>query len=232
MATKAEAYVDTSALIAFLDRSDSYHPLFRRLFSSPPRLVTSALVVAEGHGWFLRRYDRNRAIQFLNFIDELSVLAIQTFDREELTKTSRLVKKFGDQSLTLAGCSRAGPDQPAPNLHLLVDRSPPDTHGREASYFPGEFLTLALCVVITRPGASGDGCANHDCQRGGPAAGRLDFGHGGGRGGKALENSIRQVGVSASRASWEGGTGPEGSLGTPRTENELEHCMPRRSGVC
>ena len=41
-------------------------------------------------------------MQFLNFIDDLSVLAIQTFDREELTKTSRLVKKFGDQPLTLA----------------------------------------------------------------------------------------------------------------------------------
>lgn len=102
MATKTEAYVDTSALIAFLDRSDSYHPLFRRLFSSPPRLVASALVVAEGHGWFLRRYDRNRAIQFLNFVDDLSVLAIQNFGREELTKTSRLAKKFSDQSLTLA----------------------------------------------------------------------------------------------------------------------------------
>lgn len=102
MATRTETYVDTSALIAFLDRSDSYHPLFRRLFSRPPRLVASALVVAEGHGWFLRRYDRNRAIQFLNFIDDLSVLAIQSFDREELTKTTRMVKKFGDQSLTLA----------------------------------------------------------------------------------------------------------------------------------
>jgi predicted nucleic acid-binding protein len=102
MATKIEAYVDTSALIAFLDRSDSYHALFRRLFASPPPLVTSALVIAEGHGWFLRRYDRNRAIQFLNFIDALSVLAIQRFDQEQLTKTSALIKKFGDQSLTLA----------------------------------------------------------------------------------------------------------------------------------
>ncbi len=102
MVAKTEAYVDTSALIAFLDRSDSYHPLFRRLFSSPPRLVTSALVIAEGHGWFLRRYDRTRAVQLLNFIDELSVLAIQSFDRDELTKTSRLIKKFRDQSLTLA----------------------------------------------------------------------------------------------------------------------------------
>ena len=102
MATKTDAYVDTAALIAFLDRSDSYHPLFRRLFSSPPRLITSALVIAERHGWFLRRYDRNRAIQFLNFIDDLVVLDIQRFDRQELTKTTRLVKKFGDQSLTLA----------------------------------------------------------------------------------------------------------------------------------
>ena len=102
MAPKTESYVDTSALIAFLDRSDSYHPLFRRLFSSPPQLVTSALVVAEGHGWFLRRYDRERAIQFLNFIDDLPVLAVQGFDGEELQKASRLLKKFGDQPLTLA----------------------------------------------------------------------------------------------------------------------------------
>ena len=102
MAPRIESYVDTSALIAFLDRSDSYHPLFRRLFSSPPQLVTSALVVAEGHGWFLRRYDRERATQFLNFIDDLPVLAVQGFDGEELQKASRLLKKFGDQPLTLA----------------------------------------------------------------------------------------------------------------------------------
>ena len=102
MAPRTEAYVDTSALIAFLDRSDSYHPLFRRLFSSPPPLVTSGLVIAEGHGWFLRRYDRNRALQFLNFIDDLAVLAIERFDSGELAKTSRVAKKFGDQSLTLA----------------------------------------------------------------------------------------------------------------------------------
>src|ERR1022692_4322274 len=101
MARKTECYVDTSAWIAFLDRSDSYHPLFRRLFSQPPPLVTSSLVVAEGHGWFLRRYDAARAIQFLNFVQELGP-PIRQFDEEELTKTSRIVKKFADQRLTLA----------------------------------------------------------------------------------------------------------------------------------
>jgi predicted nucleic acid-binding protein len=102
MVRRTECYVDTSALIAFLDRSDSYHPLFRRLFSEPPELVTSALVIAEGHGWFLRRYDQQRAIQFLAFIDALPKLIIQPFNAAELAKASRVVKKFADQKLTLA----------------------------------------------------------------------------------------------------------------------------------
>ena len=102
MATRTECYVDTSALIAFLDRSDSYHPLFRRLFSDPPRLVTSALVVAEGHGWFLRRYDPHRAIQFLGFLDALPVLEILPFDPAAISTASLVVKKFADQKLTLA----------------------------------------------------------------------------------------------------------------------------------
>ena len=101
MAPKTEAYVDTSAQIAFLDCSDTYHPLFRKLFANPPQLLTSALVIAEGHGWFLRRYDQSRAIQFLNFISELPGLDIRPFDGEELRKTSRLVKKFADPPLTL-----------------------------------------------------------------------------------------------------------------------------------
>jgi predicted nucleic acid-binding protein len=102
MGRRTECYVDTSALIAFLDRSDSYHPLFRRLFSDPPPLTTSALVIAEGHGWFFRRYDKRRAIQFLNFIAEMPALAIRAFGAVELAEASRAVKKFSDQGLTLA----------------------------------------------------------------------------------------------------------------------------------
>src|SRR5438067_9130208 len=102
MARRTECYADTSAFIAFLDRSDSYHPSFKKLFSDPPPLATSALVIAEGHGWFLRRYDQNRAIQFLAFIHELPLLTIRLFDADELAKTGRLVKKFADQNLTLA----------------------------------------------------------------------------------------------------------------------------------
>jgi predicted nucleic acid-binding protein len=102
MARRTECYVDTSALIAYLDRSDSHHPFFRRLFSNPPPLLTSSLVIAEGHGWFLRRYDQNRAIQFLNFIEAFSPLAVRPFDAPDIARAARFVKKFSDQRLTLA----------------------------------------------------------------------------------------------------------------------------------
>lgn len=97
-----EAYLDTSAFIAFLDKSDSHHLAFTHLFASPPALATSALVIAEGHGWFLRRYDRHRATQFLAFIDALPALTVQAFDRAELSKVRLTLARFGDQNLTLA----------------------------------------------------------------------------------------------------------------------------------
>ena len=101
MAKKTDAYVDTSALIAFADRSDSYHALFRRLFSDPPRLVTTTLVVAEGHGWFLKRYDRPRALQFVGLIEELTPLRLVAVGPEEQAGGIRLLRKFSDQDVSL-----------------------------------------------------------------------------------------------------------------------------------
>ena len=101
MAKTAEAYVDTSALIAFADRSDSYHPLFRKLFADPPLLITTPLVVAEGHGWFLKRYDRTRGLHFLSMIEEMP-LRISPVRSEEQNECVILLRKFSDQDLTLA----------------------------------------------------------------------------------------------------------------------------------
>jgi predicted nucleic acid-binding protein len=101
MARKTDAYVDTSALIAFADRSDSHHVLFKRLFSDPPRLVTTTLVVAEGHGWFLKRYDRTRALQFISLIEELAPLSAVAVGSEEQAGGIRMLRKFSDQDLSL-----------------------------------------------------------------------------------------------------------------------------------
>ena len=102
MATRADVYVDTSALIAFADRSDSHHPLFRRLFGRPPALVTTTLVIAEGHGWFLRRYDRSRALQFLAMIEAMTPLDVVAVGAEEQAAAVALLRRFSDQDLTLA----------------------------------------------------------------------------------------------------------------------------------
>src|SRR5437762_11016330 len=82
-ATRNEAYVDTSALIAFADRSDSHHSLFRRLFSDPPPLLTTLLVVAEGHGWFLRRYDAAKGLQFLSMVETMPLHVASVGEREQ-----------------------------------------------------------------------------------------------------------------------------------------------------
>ena len=102
MAARTDCYVDTGAFIAFLDRSDSHHALFRQRFSKPPALITSALVITEGHGWFLRRYDQIRATEFLAFISALRRLDIEPFGADALAKTGAVVKRYGDQALTLA----------------------------------------------------------------------------------------------------------------------------------
>lgn len=110
MATSPEAYVDTSALIAFLDRSDSYHHLFYQHFADPPKLLTTPLVLAEGHAWFLRRYDRTRAIQFLAMIESMVPLKVTGIGPREQKAATDILRKFSDQDLTLTD---------AVGLHLM-----------------------------------------------------------------------------------------------------------------
>src|SRR5438552_18117565 len=101
MAGKTDAYVDTSALIAFVDRSDSYHLTFRRLFAKPPGLVTTSLVIAEGHAWFLRRYDRTRALQFIAMIEDMAPLEVSGVGRKEQKAATELLRRFSDQDRTM-----------------------------------------------------------------------------------------------------------------------------------
>jgi len=102
MARKSEAYVDTSALIALCDRSDTHHALFRRLFSDPPALVTTALVIGEGHAWFTRRFDATRGLRFLAMIEAMKPLRTVSVGRREQHAGIELLRRFPDQRMTLA----------------------------------------------------------------------------------------------------------------------------------
>jgi predicted nucleic acid-binding protein len=113
MAKSREAYVDTSALIALVDRSDSYHALFNQLFADPPKLVTTVLVLSEGHGWFLRRYDQTRALQFLSMIEEMHPLTVLEVGAKQHESAVALLRKFSDQRLTLVD---------AVGLRVMADR--------------------------------------------------------------------------------------------------------------
>ncbi|MFO1434278.1 MAG: hypothetical protein U1F76_30040 [Candidatus Competibacteraceae bacterium] len=86
---------------------------YRFLAISPPRLITSPLVSAEGHGWFLRRYDRTRALQFLAMIELMTPLDLIPVGPDEQTAAVAILRRFSDQDLTLAD---------AVGLHLMAVR--------------------------------------------------------------------------------------------------------------
>ncbi len=109
-----EAYVDSGAFIAFFDKSDTWHPLFAGLFARTKGLITTPLVIAETHGWFVRRFDSYRGLEFLTFIETLRILTVLSTDTEMLTAATALLRKFSDQKLTLAD---------ACGLHLLKKHS-------------------------------------------------------------------------------------------------------------
>jgi predicted nucleic acid-binding protein len=97
-----EAYVDSGAFIAFFDKSDTWHPLFAGLFARSKGLITTPLIIAETHGWFVRRFDSYRGLEFLAFIESLRILTVQPADAEMLVAGAAVLRKFSDQNLTLA----------------------------------------------------------------------------------------------------------------------------------
>lgn len=109
-----EAYADSGAFIAFFDKSDTWHALFAGLFARTKGLVTTSLVIAETHGWFVRRFDSYRGLEFLAFIEALDILTVLPADIEMLAQGRVLLKKFSDQNLTLAD---------ACGLHILKKNS-------------------------------------------------------------------------------------------------------------
>ena len=54
-----------------------------------------------GHAWFLRRYDRFRALQFLAMIEDLEPLKVVQVGSGEQAGATQLLRRFSDQDLTL-----------------------------------------------------------------------------------------------------------------------------------
>jgi predicted nucleic acid-binding protein len=69
-------------------------------------------VIAEGHGWFLRRYDRTRALQFIAMVESMRPLKVCSIGTKEQHGSYEMLRKFADQNLTLAD---------AMGLHVMND---------------------------------------------------------------------------------------------------------------
>jgi predicted nucleic acid-binding protein len=70
------------------------------------------MVTAEGHGWFLKRYDRYRAMQFLAMVEAMP-FQIVAVGEDDQSAAIELLRRFSDQDLTLVD---------AVGLHLMASR--------------------------------------------------------------------------------------------------------------
>ncbi len=100
--SKVEAYVDSGAFVAFFDKSDTWHARFAGLFARAKGLATTTLVIAETHGWFLRRFDSYRALEFMAFLESLNILQVVAADADLISSATGILRKYSDQNLTLA----------------------------------------------------------------------------------------------------------------------------------
>ena len=99
-------YLDTGAFIAFLDRSDHYHPAAVDLFADPPRRwCTSLAVVSETHGWFLHRLGEESARTFRLALADFPRLELLAVDRVHHRAVCHMLDRFRGRKLTYVDAS-------------------------------------------------------------------------------------------------------------------------------
>jgi len=102
----AEAFIDSGAFVAFLDRSDHQHAEARAMFGRPPtRLTTSILVVSETYSWCLHKLGEPAARTFRQFLDELPALRILHADANHHRAVWEKLDSLRSRKLTFVDAS-------------------------------------------------------------------------------------------------------------------------------
>lgn len=104
---KADAvFLDSGIFIAFLDRSDRFHPAAVELFSNPPRRChTSLAVVSETYGWFLHRLGEEAARTFRLALGDFSWLTLQAMDAGHHAAVVQKLERLRGHKLTYVDAS-------------------------------------------------------------------------------------------------------------------------------
>ncbi len=99
-------FLDSGIFVAFMDRSDAYHPPAVELFGAPPRnWSTSLAVVAETYGWFLHRMGEQAARQFRQLLAELPALRLLPLDAAHHAAVARKLDRHRGRKLTYVDAS-------------------------------------------------------------------------------------------------------------------------------
>ena len=104
--SRRAVFLDSGIFIAYLDRSDRYHPEAVRLFSDPPRRWYSSLaVVSETYGWFLHRLGEDAARTFRLALAELPRLKLLAVDSTHHTRVVQKLERLRGHKLTYVDAS-------------------------------------------------------------------------------------------------------------------------------
>jgi predicted nucleic acid-binding protein len=99
-------FLDSGIFIAFLDRSDRFHPAAIELFSRPPRRChTSLAVVSETYGWFLHRLGEEAARTFRVALGDFSWLTLQPLDAAHHAAVLQKLERLRGHKLTYVDAS-------------------------------------------------------------------------------------------------------------------------------
>lgn len=71
-------------------------------------------MAAEGHAWFLRRFDIDHGLRFIGVLEDMPFLRILGAGEHEIAEAAKILRRFNDQDLTLVD---------AVGLHLITSRS-------------------------------------------------------------------------------------------------------------
>jgi predicted nucleic acid-binding protein len=105
-ASPRSVFLDTGIFIAFLDRSDRWHPEARALFATAPRAwATSLLVVGEAHGWFLHRMGEEAARRFHELLTDMRGLRLFDVTRTDHQATLAMLDRLHGAKLTYVDAS-------------------------------------------------------------------------------------------------------------------------------
>ena len=100
------AFLDSGIFIAFLDRSDRFHPAAVELFSNPPRRChTSLAVISETYGWFLHRLGQQAARPVRLALVDLPCLTLQARDAAHHAAVLHKLERLRGHKLTYVDAS-------------------------------------------------------------------------------------------------------------------------------